>query len=269
MAVVTPVADGLAVTTARGAGAGERARWGRPFALGLTLVVLAVGLGIFVTAGNQVGWTRTLFDDSLIYRDATARLLSGGDWYLARQMAGPYTIAFGDVLYPPVAAWFFLPWLVLPAWTFSAIPTVVIGWFVVTSRPAPWTWPLIAAGVVYPVTLTYLLYANPSVWIAAFVALGLRYRWPGVLILLKPSLGPFALIGIQSRGWWIGLAVLAIASLPFLAPTVDYPRVVLDSRGGGLLYSAISLPLLLVPVVAWLGRRSRRSALSSLPGGGA
>lgn len=236
---------------------GQRAlqRWGRPIALGLSIVIGVIGVTIFVMAGNRVGWTRILFDDLLIYRDATTRLLAGDAWYLARQMEGPYQILHGDVLYPPVTAWFFLPWLILPAWMFVTVPLGIVCWFVALARPAAWTWPVITLCLAYPVTLVYLLFANPSIWIGAFVALGLRYAWPGVLVLLKPSLAPFALIGIRSRGWWIGLAVLGLASLPFLGPTLDYPRVVLDSRGGGLLYSAISVPILLVPIVAWVGRK--------------
>jgi hypothetical protein len=125
-------------------------------------------------------------------------------------------------------------------------------------RPASWTWPILVLCLVFPVTLVYIAYANPTMWIAAFVALGLRFGWPGVLVLLKPSLAPFALIGIRTRGWWIGLLMLAIASLPFLAMTIDYPRVLLDQRGSDLLYSGTSIPALALPVVAWLGRTVQR-----------
>ena len=105
-----------------------------------------------------------------------------------------------------------------------------------------------------PISLVYAGYANPTIWIVAFVGLALRFAWPGALILLKPSLFPFALIGIRSRGWWLCALVLAIASLPFLAETLIYPMVILDTQGGGLLYSALGIPLMLVPIVVWLGR---------------
>lgn len=222
------------------------------------MVIGAAGIGFFIAAGNQSGWTRVWFDDLQIYRDATERLFAGDGWYLPRQLSGPYEIQSGDVLYPPVAAWFFLPWLVLPAWTFSALPAGILAWFVASTRPAPWTWPIITFCLVFPISLIYLAFANPTVWIAAFVALGLRYAWPGVLVLLKPSLAPFALIGIRSRGWWISLVALGIASLPFLAATLDYPRVVFDSRGGGFLYSGTSVPIVALPLVAWLGRTVNR-----------
>jgi hypothetical protein len=231
-----------------------RTRWGDPVAVGLAVVIVAAGLAFFIEAGNEVGWTRIWFDDLKIYTDATARLFAGDGWYLPRQLGGAYHIEFGDVLYPPVTAWFFTPWLILPAWTFSAVPVGILGWFVLAARPAAWTWPILAFCLVFPVTLVYIAFANPTIWVAAFVALGLRFGWPGVLVLLKPSLAPFALIGIRSQSWWIGLIGLGLASIPFLDMTLDYPRILLDSRGGNFLYSGTSIPILALPIVAWLGR---------------
>ena len=230
-------------------------RWGRAIAIGLSALMAAAGIGVFVlalgTARFPDFWYRAL--DVLL--DATRRLFAGESWYLPRQLDGPYPTEFGDVLYPPVVAWFLAPWLVLPAWTFIAIPVAILGWHIVDARPAPWTWPLIALGLTFPITLVHAGYANPTLWMGAFAALGLRLAWPGALILLKPSLVPFALIGIRTRGWWLCAAALGIASLPFLAETLIYPRVALDAQGGGLLYSGLVIPFMLVPVVAWLGRR--------------
>jgi hypothetical protein len=242
-------AAGLALTSVPARGPW---RWYRPAMVGLSVVLVTIGAGIFYFATRAHDWA--MFDDLRIYVDATHRLLAGESWYLARQVAGPYALTHGDVLYPPVTAWFILPWLVLPPVAFVVAPVAVLGWFVVRCRPAPWTWPIIAGCAVYPTTLVYVVYANPTLWIAVFAALGLRFRWPGVLILLKPSLAPFALIGIRSRGWWIGFAILALASLPVLAGTLAYPRVLLDAQGGGLLYSLPQVPLMLIPVVAWIGR---------------
>jgi len=36
----------------------------------------------------------------------------------------------------------------------------------------------------------------------------------------------------------------------------DWVRTVVDSRGGGLLYSILEAPMLAIPLVAWAGRRS-------------
>jgi hypothetical protein len=232
-------------------------RWYAPLMFGLSVVTGAIGLALFIVAGFQHDWSRVLFDDLLIYRDATRRLLSGGSWYLEHQVTGQYSITHGDVLYPPVAAWFFAPWLVLPPWTFTAIPAALLLWWVARTRPRPWAWPLLTLAATYPITLLYVVFANPSIWAAAFVAMGLRYGWPGVLVLLKPSLAPFAAVGMWTRGWWIALALLAAACLPVLGPTLEYPRVVLNGKGGGLLYSLASLPVMLLPLIAWAASTQR------------
>lgn len=236
-----------------------RREWYRPTMFGLSVLVLLAGFGLVAVAAYLIvsGQPFAPFDDLRIYQDATRRLFTGGEWYLPHQ-AEPYTVSHGDVLYPPVTAWFFAPWLILPAWTFVVIPVSIVAWVVASYRPAPWTWPILAACLVFPPTLLYLAYANPGLWIVAFVALGLRYQWPGALVLLKPSMAPFALIGIRSRGWWMTVALLGVASLPFLAETLAYPGVILRAEGGGLLYSLGSYPMTLIPLVAWLTSRSRR-----------
>ena len=53
--------------------------------------------------------------DYLLYRDAAARWLAGGPFFEPYQLAGPYPISAGDILYPPVALWLFVPFTVLPA----------------------------------------------------------------------------------------------------------------------------------------------------------
>jgi hypothetical protein len=229
-------------------------RWGRPVAAGLAIAVALGGAAVFLVALASGGWPDFWFGDLAVLTNATQRLIDGESWYLERQLHGPYERAFGEILYPPVVAWFIVPWLVLPSWTFIAIPAAIVAWHVVSVRPAPWTWPLIAFGLTFPITLVHAAYANPTTWMVALVALGLRFGWPSALVLLKPSLLPFALVGIRSRGWWLCATVLAFASLPFLGETLDYPRILLDWRGGDLLYSLQSLPVMLVPVVAWLGR---------------
>jgi hypothetical protein len=230
-------------------------RWGWLIAIGLAVVIAGIGIGIFVLALLINRFPDFWYRDLEVLLDATRRLFAGESWYLPRQLNGPYPTEFGDVLYPPAVAWFLLPWLVLPAWTFIAIPVAILAWHIVDAHPAPWTWPLIAFGLTFPITLVHGGFANPTLWMGAFVALGLRYAWPSALILLKPSLVPFALIGIRTRGWWLCALALVIASLPFLSETLIYPRVALDAQGGGLLYSGLVIPFMLVPVVAWLGRR--------------
>ena len=168
-------------------------RWGWLIAIGLAVVIAGIGIGIFVLALLIAGWPDFWFHDLEVLLDATRRLFAGESWYLERQLHGPYPAQFGDVMYPPVLAWFLVPWLILPAWTFVAIPVGILAWHIVAARPAPWTWPLLALGLTYPITLVHAGFANPTLWMAAFAALGLRFAWPGALILLKPSLLPFAL----------------------------------------------------------------------------
>ena len=230
-------------------------RWGWLIAIGLAVVIAGIGIGIFGLALLIAGFPDFWFRDLDVLLDATRRLFAGESWYLDRQLHGPYPTEFGDVLYPPVVAWFLTPWLVLPAWTFIAIPVAIVVWHIIDAHPKPWTWPLIAFGLTFPITLVHGAYANPTLWMGAFAALGLRFAWPAALILLKPSLVPFALIGIRTRGWWLCALGLGLASLPFLAETLIYPRVALDAQGGGFLYSGLVIPFMLVPVVAWLGRR--------------
>lgn len=218
-----------------------------------------VALGFIALTELAYGWFgagwRFNHGDLTIYTDAARSLFNGGSWYLERQTTGPYALEFGDVLYPPVASLAFAPWLVLPGWSFVLIPTLIVGWFVWTEHPKAWAWPLIGLCLVWPMTGLKWVSANPTIWIAAFVALGLRYRWAGALALLKPSFLPLALIGIRSRGWWVTAGVLGLLSLPFLAATVAYPSVVLNAQGGGLLYSLVDLPMALIPAIAWRARR--------------
>ena len=47
--------------------------------------------------------------DVALYRDAASRWLAGGPFYEPRQLAGPYEVAHGDILYPPVGLWLFVP----------------------------------------------------------------------------------------------------------------------------------------------------------------
>ena len=52
--------------------------------------------------------------DFVLYRDVAARWLETGVFYEPHQLAGPYEVAHGDVLYPPVGLWLFVPFTVVP-----------------------------------------------------------------------------------------------------------------------------------------------------------
>jgi hypothetical protein len=198
--------------------------------------------------------------DFQLYRDVTQRWLAGGPYIEPYQLAGPYEIRAGDVLYPPVGLWLFVPFAVVPAPLAAAlwwaVPLGLTGWAIRRLRPRPSAWPLIALCVAWPTTLLKTWTGNPVVWAMAAVALGTLYAWPSVFALLKPSLFPFALFGARHRSWWRALGVLVLLSLPFGALWMEWWTALANSRGGGPLYSALEIPMLLLPIIAWATRRS-------------
>ena len=197
--------------------------------------------------------------DATLYRDAAARWWSGGPFYEPRQLAGPYEVTPGDILYPPVGLWLFVPFALLPA--VVALRPVVAragrghgrGRSGGSGR-ARVVWPLIALCLAWPTTPLKVWTGNPVIWCVAAMAIATAWRGAAPFALLKPSLFPFALFGIRDRSWWLGLAVFAALCLPFGTMWVDWVATVLNSRGGGLLYSILEAPMLALPLVAWLGR---------------
>lgn len=193
--------------------------------------------------------------DYQLYMGAATAWLHGGQFFEPYQLAGPYQISAGDILYPPVALILFVPFTVLPAVLWWLIPLVAVAGMLIRLRPQRWAWPLLAACVAWPTTPLKVLTGNPVMWAVAALALGVVYAWPSVLVLIKPSLFPFALFGARSRSWWIALGVFVAVSVPFGSLWVDWGRSLLDAQGGGLAYSSLEIPMLALPVVAWLGRR--------------
>ena len=199
-----------------------------------------------------------------LYRDVTARWLAGGPFYQPYQVAGPYEIRAGDVLYPPAGLWLFVPfaaltgapWSAIAALTFWALPLAITAGVVVGLRPRPIVWPLIALCLANPTTLLKIWTGNPVMWSMAAMALAVvgSSRFAAPFVLLKPSLAPFALFGIRRRSWWLGAASVLALSVPFGSLWGDWLASVLNSRGGGLLYSALEIPMLLLPLAAWVGR---------------
>jgi hypothetical protein len=211
--------------------------------------------------------------DFALYRDVAIRWLAGGPYFEPYQLAGPYEIRAGDVLYPPVGLWLFVPFAIVPAaiagLLWWGIPIGATAWAVARLRPRPEVWPVIALCVAWPTTPLKTWTGNPVIWSVAALALGTLYRWPSVFVLLKPSLAPFALFGANRRSWWIALAVLVALCVPLGSLWIDWLASLGNSRGGGLLYSALELPMLLVPLVAWLGRTRPAPAETLRASGGA
>jgi hypothetical protein len=238
------------------------ARWlgsmDRRTAVVLSLAVLVAPIAFVVVVPHPLD--QPLGVDFRLYRDVTARWLAGGPFFEPYQLAGPYDIRAGDVLYPPVALWLFVPFAVGPgpvaAIAWWAVPLLATALTVERLRPRPWAWPLLVLCLSNPTTLLKIWTGNPVIWSMAAMALAVvgRSRVAAPFVLLKPSLAPFALFGIRRRSWWVGLAIFVLLCVPFGGMWGDWVASVLNSRGGGPLYSALEIPMLLLPVVAWAGR---------------
>ena len=203
----------------------------------------------YVASQNAVG------SDLTFYRGVGQRWLDTGVYYLPHQLAGPYVVMPDvDVLYPPIALLLFVPLVWLPDALWWIIPgavlAVTLGWF----RPALWTWPIMAFLFAWPRGVSNLVYGNSDMWIGAFICGGLLLAWPAVLVLIKPSVLPFALIGIRHRSWWIGAGLLALLSLAMLQLWREFV-VAIHNSDAAWYYSLDDMPPLFIPVVAWLGRR--------------
>jgi hypothetical protein len=228
----------------------------RTVALALSAIVFAMPVLFVILIPHPL--EQAFGVDFTLYRDVTTRWLNGGPYFEPYQLAGPYEISAGDVLYPPVALWLFAPFALLPEpiawvlwWTLPILAVVFALWRL---RPRPVSWPLIAFCIAWPTTLLKTWTGNPVIWCAGALALGTLWAWPSVLVVLKPSLGPFALFGIWRRSWWAAALVVVLASLPFGALWLDWVTSVRNSQGGGLLYSSLEIPMLLLPLVAWAFR---------------
>ncbi len=225
----------------------------RAIALALSAVVFVLPLAFVALIPDPL--EQPLGVDFVLYRDVASRWLETGTFYEPRQLAGPYDIVAGDVLYPPVGLWLFVPWIVLPAALWWLVPLGITAASIWRLRPRPESWPLLALCVAWPTTLLKTWTGNPVIWVMAALALATCYRWPAVFVLLKPSLAPFALFGANRPTWWIALCVFVVLCLPFGGLWADWLTSVVHSRGGGFLYSVLEVPMLLLPLIAWGARR--------------
>lgn len=224
----------------------------RPVWVGLTIVLVALAAVEAAVLFRVIDDQQAVGVDLDYFRFVAQRWLDTGVFYTDRQLAGPYEVqTLVDNLYPPHALYLFVPFLILPGILWWVVPLSIIGYVVWWCRPAIWAWPILALIVVFPKTFNQIIYGNTDMWIAAFIAGGVRWAWPATLITLKPSLLFFAVIGIRSRSWWIAAVVLAVISLPFIAVWLDYPTAMLNSTAK-FWYSFGNLPFFVLPLVAWL-----------------
>jgi hypothetical protein len=243
--------------TAPRAAAIAGSRWARPLALGLTLLFAAYGAFVWYTLSTSVAVLAGPGSDREIYVGAAQRWLAGGPYFYPEQLAGRYELAVGHVLYPPPALLAFAVLSVLPAVLWWLIPVGIVGAVIVYQRPAWWAWPLIAACLGFQWSVMLLYTGNPTIWLAAAVALGTVWGWPAVAVFLKPTLLPFALLGIRRRSWWLAAALGLAVSIPFGAMWLDWIHAVTNAYGWrvGPLYSLGDVPWLAAPVIAGAARR--------------
>jgi len=238
---------------------GSGTAWSRyPFLRVATLVVTGALLvlaawNLTVLVPHMVGLKAAIGVDFNLYMSAADRWLTGGSFYLERQLEGRYEIRAGDILHPPTVLWLLVPFRFLPSILWWAIPTVVIAWATWRVRPAWWSWPVLAFILWYPRTQTMYLFGNPGIWMIAALAAATRWRSASSLVLIKPSLGPLALFGARHRNWWIALGTLGLASLLFSGLWLDFAKVATNSDVG-IAYSLQDLPPTLAPLIAWLAR---------------
>lgn len=194
--------------------------------------------------------------DFRIYRDAAAEWLRSGAFYAPHQLLGPYAIGPGDVLYPPTILYLLVPFIALPAFLWWAIPLTIIAAVTIRLHPARWAWPVLALAIWWPRDQGLVVLGNPGMWVGAAVAAGLMLGWPSAFVALKPSLVPFALIGIRTHGWWRATAAVFLGSVGLVGLWLQY-AIALSNSDFTLGYSVLDLPFMLIPVVAWIARTDR------------
>jgi hypothetical protein len=126
--------------------------------------------------------------DLATYTDAARSFLGGTGFYHAYQLVAPYGLEGQPILYPPSTIPLFAAFTVLPS-VLWWIPLGVLAYRLPRDRRL---WAVLAC-LAWPQTITLVWAGNPVMWCAALLALGFS-----PLVLLKPTLAPFALIGART-----------------------------------------------------------------------
>ena len=197
--------------------------------------------------------------DFAYYQALGQRWLADGTFYQPHQLAGPHVAGLldqaplADNLYPPLALALFIPSTFVPPPFWWLVPLALCSFALWSFRPAPWAWPLILTCLMWPKSLGSIAFGNTDMWIAAFMAAGLRWGWPALLIPIKPSMAPFAIAGANKRSWWLGLCGLTLLVLATWPLWMDYARAIANATIP-LTYSLPGIPLIVLPLVAWFAR---------------
>lgn len=229
-------------------------RWGRPLAVGLTVLALLWAAAVWATALERTLEARTFALDYANFRTYGERFLATGSLYLDRQLAGPYDWLAAPglpCLYPPLIAYVVVPLVWLPALLWWLVPLAVVAGAAVRSRPPAWSWPLLALALGTPQTALTVWVGGSGMWVWAALAVG----GPATaLLVLKPPVAAFALLGVRHRSWWLAVGALALASLPLAEEWARYAVAVGNAVGDSPVRLA-DLPALLG--AWWISRSSR------------
>ncbi len=252
------LATGEVVSTLRKRGIeGRRLTWTLPVIISFGLVAYMIAKAISWAFQWPALYALITEADHAIYMRQAERVLAGGSLYPAWQLAGPYHLNQLPEMYPPPTVYgLIVPLSLLPDPVWWIVPLAIVTAVVAYWRPSPWTWVGIMACLVFPHTWTSIAAGNPAMWSAAAVSLGTIWHWPAILALLKPTLAPFALVGVRSRNWWVAFVVLGIVSLALLPAWFDYATVIRNNTEADLAYSIGNFPLVVIPLLARWGRSS-------------
>jgi hypothetical protein len=240
----------------------------RLISVGLLVILLGLLLSEYVAIVFwPATWNRVIGLDYAMYTEAAARWVQGGSFYQPYQLAGPYPVVQYEVMYPPTALFLFVPFTVLPAPLFWLIPTAVVAWCVVSYRPSLFGWTTIAACLLFPATPLLWLAGNPVIWPVAGLAAAPELGWPAIAVALKPQFAPLAILSLRRRSFWIAVGLVGLASLLLLPLWLDWLTVLRNASSWPLntpAYWIVNVPLLAIPVVAWLTRTRDHISLPRL-----
>ncbi|HEY4228410.1 MAG TPA: hypothetical protein VGM49_08720 [Candidatus Limnocylindrales bacterium] len=216
--------------------------------------------------------------DFRVYADIAHQWLDTGAMYAHFQLAGPYVNTIyldGGVVnsYPPPITLLFTIFVFVPAILWWIIPLSIMTSMAVYWRPAPWSWPVVAASLALLPFAISVANGNSILW--AMAATALATKWPGAALGLagKPILLPFALPFLRPRRSWavagVIAAALALVTLPWWSDYIVAARNGAVGLGlfGSLFYYFPHQFLVLVPLVPWIattrpkGARARSGAV--------
>ena len=237
-------------------------RWDRVFRVVAPVGFAIAGVRALVYLAAIPDPSQSFGVDFRLYVDAARGWLATGQFYPAYELGGPYqVIGAGEILYPPIMLWLFVPFTVLPGFLWWVVPVGLTVWAVYRMRPAWWGLALIAGMSVTHAVQGPFFWGTPAIWLLPAVAWGLLLGWPAVFVLVKPTLALFMLSGMgRPRGLLFGLVLFGSLAVPFGTMWLDWLTAIRNSDLE-FSYAVTQNALLILPIIAWVS--SSRSAAAS------